>query len=324
MASKDWRSRNMEPDHSESSRRARAFALRATLFFLPLVCWVGLGLVTFANTDFYPYQVLQAHQEAKLVENDEVEVVLLGDSSLGNAIDAQLFSDTTGRETVSLALNGLYGYAGSYNMLRRALAVFPNLEHAVVINTPDMMSRPPSQRGWLLTLESPQALLDVGWQGTSAALAELLRMAAEKETMAYLPKRIAGQTLDPSTVLENDYIRQGERKRPPQVEDWTQRTVHPGKANHLRALVTLAAQNGVHVTYAHGPLWAEQLAASTDYLDAAEREIQDTGVTLVSWRPSIETQDLGNTTDHVAPAHKEAMTLQYASHLRVVLHRSNE
>lgn len=314
----------MEPDHSESSRRARAFALRATLFFLPLVCWVGLGLVTFANTDFYPYQVLQAHQEAKLVENDEVEVVLLGDSSLGNAIDAQLFLDTTGRETVSLALNGLYGYAGSYNMLRRALAVFPNLEHAVVINTPDMMSRPPSQRGWLLTLESPQALLDVGWQGTSAALAELLRMAAEKETMAYLPKRIAGQTLDPSTVLENDYIRQGERKRPPQVEDWTQRTVHPGKANHLRALVTLAAQNGVHVTYAHGPLWAEQLAASTDYLDAAEREIQDTGVTLVSWRPSIETQDLGNTTDHVAPAHKEAMTLQYASHLRAVLHRSNE
>src|SRR5687767_8650401 len=67
-----------------------------------------------------PYQALFDYQAAKL-EGPPADTIFVGDSTLGHAIDAELWSALSGRRAVNLALTGVYGYEGGYNFIERSL-----------------------------------------------------------------------------------------------------------------------------------------------------------------------------------------------------------
>ena len=70
----------------------------------------------------------------------EIDVVLLGDSSLGNAVDARAWSRESGKNVLALPLAGYFGYEGTLNMLRRVLR-HDRPELVVVMQTIELASR---------------------------------------------------------------------------------------------------------------------------------------------------------------------------------------
>src|SRR5262249_18526331 len=110
-----------------------------------------LGLVEAANHDIYRYQT------AKIEAAAPIDIAFVGDSSLGNAIDATRFGELAARRTANLALNGSYGSGGSYNMVRKLLfAKRPQL--IVVMQSIDTMRRDDAFPGFYFSAEPSELL----------------------------------------------------------------------------------------------------------------------------------------------------------------------
>jgi hypothetical protein len=108
----------------------------AAVTLVSLVSWLCLshGLVGWHFAQLYRYQL------AELTVDEPAAVVLVGDSSVGNAVDARAWSSTLGKPVLSLALSGDYGYRGTLNMLRRALRG-RQPQVAIVFQTLDIATR---------------------------------------------------------------------------------------------------------------------------------------------------------------------------------------
>jgi hypothetical protein len=102
-----------------------------------------------------PDRVLLAHQISKF-EHPTATTLFLGDSSLGNAISAARWAELSGHSAANLALTGVYGYAGSYNFLRRALQR-GRPDNVVIMHTADMPTRAVWDRAYELTKPEPNS-----------------------------------------------------------------------------------------------------------------------------------------------------------------------
>jgi hypothetical protein len=92
----------------------------AAIILLAFATMIGLSAVgIYACFDC----ALLKYQELKIESLSDVDTVILGDSSVGFALDARAFSELSGRKTVNLALTGYnYGFPGAYALLNQLLA----------------------------------------------------------------------------------------------------------------------------------------------------------------------------------------------------------
>lgn len=257
---------------------------------------------------------LYHHQLDKLARQEPASILFVGDSSLGNAIDAELFASLAGGPVLSLPLAGSFGYAGSYNMIRRTL------EHAgpkvvVVMQTASMMGRPFSEVGYLRTAP------DGDWPWFKVPLSETARayltMDNLEQTVSGLERLIAD---DPYEVdYDRDYIRQGpaldEAEYAKVVDEnsaLTPASIDPRKPQYLHRIVALCRERSLTCLYAHGPLLQTLCQPMAPYLDAANAAIEATGITLLhDTPPCLPREQMGDSEDHAAPAMKDEVTRFY-------------
>src|SRR4051812_2425847 len=123
----------MLPNSSTSSSSYRAY-LASLLVFTLLFCVLVFVLVSInrARHIHMPYEELYAYQMEKLKTAHDIDTVFLGDSSLGNAIDAKLWDQWTGKKSLNLALTSGYGYQGAYVMLENVLASGLTPKNAII------------------------------------------------------------------------------------------------------------------------------------------------------------------------------------------------
>ena len=82
---------------------------------------------------------------------EPVETIIVGDSSAGNAIDATLFSELSGGQTLNLALSRLHGFEGSLNMAKQARKLHPEIKNIVFVQSLDMWALTFSREGFFKT-----------------------------------------------------------------------------------------------------------------------------------------------------------------------------
>ena len=68
-------------------------------------------------------QELVNHQVAKINKNNDI--VFLGDSSLGHAINSNLWSELSDKPTSNMALTGNFSFAGAYAILEEIIEYLP-------------------------------------------------------------------------------------------------------------------------------------------------------------------------------------------------------
>src|SRR5688572_13648593 len=96
---------------SVSDRRAKRYlAVAAAIVGVALLLNMAASLYAI-RTNLLSWHVaaLFAYQTGKLKTGPPVDILLLGDSSLGNAIDARRWSASTGMVVEGVALTGQYG-----------------------------------------------------------------------------------------------------------------------------------------------------------------------------------------------------------------------
>lgn len=255
---------------------------------------VRAGMVGADRTELLSYQL------GKLDDARSVDVLLLGDSTLGNTVEAAGWERASGRPVLSLALTGSFGYAGSLNMLRRALRrVEPRL--VVLMHTIETPGRSIEWDGLVYTAEE---LGDLAEAPPWTVVSGLANLDLVREM---LHAWLAGDQPAPARLVERDYEPQQPRRpdgiRPGvQGRRLTADDLREGRMELLDRVGALCREHGVPCLYAHGPYVEPFCSQNRRFLEAANRRIEQAGLHLVSETPvCMPRPEVGDSEDHVAP-----------------------
>ncbi len=265
--------------------------------------WNGLHVQNMAFAVLYDYQDVKAR-------TSKAETIFVGDSSLGNAINAALYSELSGRDVENFALTGKFGYRGSLEMIRHVHARNKNLRRVIVMQTPDMMKRPPA-----LEYRPPELYFRrdnfPGFDLTVYNFSALVRLVSALKDRRWDIEENTQQ-------IENDYIRQG----PPKDASLTygglrSGDINPAKARYLKEIADYCDQYGLECLYAHAPVVEDICLNSTGYLESVNAIIRQSGLKLANEAPLCIPKDkLGDSSDHVRPEYKDDYTRAYYEALK--------
>jgi hypothetical protein len=285
-------------------------------FFLSSLFWclLVISLAVFVAVDGFvidrkmPIVALLDYQVEKIKEVPACDIVFVGDSSLGNAIDAEYFTELSGFSSMNLALAGSYGYAGSYNMAKRAIEqLSPKL--LIVVHTPGMMGRGDALKGFLLSAPKFSDLRELRLDQQMSLLNSVGEMAFEHGTFKVNFLSWTGSK-PIKTEFEEDYIKQGPRIHPTGFERGCGPTVQD-TGFFLQRLSELCLNNQVDLVYMHGPMYDVMLDRSKEYLTEASSRIIEMKIPLVPDLVRIPASELGDSYDHVHPDFKRLYTEKY-------------
>ena len=303
-----------QPFSISSSEARRYLAIFAGVSLL--VCLLVGGLCAWGyltGTLAATFSDLYEHQISKVRALDTIDTVFVGDSSLGNAIDARHWEHLSGHPAVNLSLSGAYGYAGSLNMLRRVLrkgrprAVF-------IFQTADMFTRPIEHEAYLRSAVSLRPILEVPPSATLKVFVNLDTALAVLKRLAFPDE--AGQNIDfaRDVARQQPSVRSVEERY--RSRDLRPQDVRPEKLYYLRRLAAFCIQERLDCTYVHGPLVESMCRGSVDYLDDVNRLIDSTGLPRAKQTPvCLPYAEVGDTEDHVRPERRRYYTERYFERL---------
>jgi hypothetical protein len=296
------------------SRRFLLVAVTTAALLVGSAGAVGVWRVFF---DFsLGYQVLYRHQLRKIADVHGVDTVFLGDSSLGNALDAAEFSRLTGMNAVNLALTGSYGYEGSYNLIKR-LAGRP-VKNVVVMCTLDMMQREVSYTGYLLTINGLGDVIELSGAERIELLSAFFDQIFSFEQILIALRNLIGFGRQ-NIFIEDDYIQQGSPMEKAHLKQMLKSKIKPEKVRFLVRLRDYCAARNLNLIYIHGPIHEDAGRASADYAAEVNRLLINAGIEIVPELTLIPCEEVGDSPDHVAKQFKEKFTMHYAEMLKEYL-----
>lgn len=279
------------------------------------VLMLGAAVLSVAGFRFglftWHFSQLKQYQFDKLDHANALDILLVGDSSLGNAVDAKAWSEALQRPVLSLALTGTYGYGGSLNLIRRALRRHTP-KTIIVFNTVKLMAREESGQGALFTARN---LSDLDLVQPSALWKSLINLA--------MPINVAGTVLlrprDRSAdYLATDYVPQApplsQTQRRPRLEIFSPSGLVPDHQRFLSAIGAICKQHAIQCLYMHGPLGEWGCLGSMRFVAAVNERVRAAGLSPVATTPlCISWQDIGDAEDHVSARAKAKFSAGYLS-----------
>lgn len=306
-------------------------------YFTTLLLSVIICLGSVSGILYYKYWVVWAlHDDPSLghivrFQNEKIaglpagsiDTVFIGDSSLGNAIDAKLFDRLSNTRSVNLALTGSFAYAGGLVMLKKVAEKQP-IRNVVLFYAIDAIARG-NNEGYFFAGGSP---FDVNLTvrdrlGLFSRYSK--RLLDARTAAAFLPKLGIEKDPIPAQFYRDDYLVSDSKIRLDSelVRDFKM----PGEVEReaiafLNAIADLCREKRWNCLYVHGTMLA-RLAASEKtqvFVQLANRYIGRAGLHLVNANPLlIADHDRGDTIYHAAREHRADFTRKLYDMLRALL-----
>ncbi len=309
---------NSSTSSSDAAGARRYLALLAAVTAALLLAAAAISVFGIRHRVMtWHYTQLLRYQFDKLSKAEGAKVLLVGDSSLGNAIDARAWSGALGKPVLSLALTGAYGYGGSLNMIRNALRSQP-IETVILFQFAGMMREPVTFEGMVLTADRWS---DLDLVPFSAVWSSVVNFSMAVNVTGTFVLR-GGSRLD--SFVPNDYVPQdaampllGPEPAPVKLDP---AAIRPGHARVLSAIAALCNEKKLRCLYVHGPLTRSICDNSADFIATENRVVRATGLTPVEGTPiCLPWRDTGDTENHVTPRLKPDYSARYLALVRPYL-----
>lgn len=298
-----------------------------------------LALLVIASILGYKYFVLRdlhtdprlgqllVYQNGKIRNQARIaETILVGDSSLGTAVDAALFGQLTGAPAVNLALTGTFHYGGAYAQLK-ALANGPNkIRSVVLMYAIDAPASALSLDGSFFLSPIP-IVPGLGAGSNIRLLRNYMRRLMDGSAAADFLWRTATGHRDTALAPElyqYDYAVSFGRIRLEDNGFQIPLKAAQTSGGFLPLIVELCAKQGWTCVYSHGPLVSHVLEFSKgdgmSYFSSVETEFAELGLTLATPKPVLlPPEQRGDTFFHVHPDFRWVATQRYAEILQPLL-----
>ncbi len=267
----------------------------------------------FVNKTYDKDYLIYSYQLQKINNiNQSGNLYFLGDSSLGNLIDANYFTDRIGTKTYNLALTEIYGYAGQLNILKRILQKDSNPKKIFFINSIYFINLNIDEEAFYLTSQNLKDIFEASNQ-----------IDYIKHSYRYLFKYAKAEkefNLDKysnffSSNINYDYIIQSKDKyifKPDLINDYQ------SKYYYLNKILNLCNNYNLECIFMNGPISNKYLKLHKEYADNTYKFLNKhliQGVYL-NKKIVIENNDLGDTQIHINYNSKKKYTDKYIMYLK--------
>jgi hypothetical protein len=246
-----------------------------------------------------PDMALISHQLVKITS--PADILILGDSSIGNSLNAEVATRLLNLKVINLALTGSYGVTGSVELLKAYLN--QNIPRCVfVVQSVDVFQRVTNEK---LIVESIKKKY---YKGGGFSKSDLDIGSALRNVHSLFPVK-------PDTeFFVADYIQQGPKKNYANIPATTP-LARPSNSNlkALSELNGLCAEYKLNCNLAFGPVVDKRHHWAQAYTRSAIPKYPMIRVLFDSTPFQIDQKALGDAEDHVAPKFKDQYTKQWVS-----------
>lgn len=247
------------------------------------------------------------------IEFKNINTIFVGDSSGGNAINAQYFDKLSGLSSANLSLTGSWGIIGSLGIIEKAYEKNPSLKNIVIIQTLSIWDRkfPTESIFKLFKME------------------DFLKYLNIREIFAYYfnPKEIRWNLISLFNTkynsekidLQFDYLLQNKNKYSNGKKEITKDLslnhliLSESKKNELKELEKFCLDNSINCIFLNGPIHRDLLNNSTKFIEHKNNVI-DKQFSYIKYFPNIlsyENHEMGDSPDHIDTKIKNNSTLDY-------------
>ena len=239
----------------------------------------------------HKHQILYQYQIDRIDSN--VEVIFVGDSSVGNAINEEVFERETGLNTQNLALTGSYGFGAALNMIRTAIEIKGAKPDVIYIGaSPKQFERPPLHNAYDLT--NP----DAGW---FQKLTGYFNLETVKNTLKNFGKKV-------ELEIVNHYMPQDKKISEEVFDQARVAFVKPEKMYYIEQIFDYCKTRNLNCAYFHAPT-----AASICEHSDQEIEKIDALLPYSAYPPlCIPYSEIGDQHSHVTQDYKDLYTRELA------------
>lgn len=301
-----------------------------TFVFAVLAAIVGSFIFSFCifyfDASYFDNDIIRRYQVQKLDHLDGVQTIIVGDSSAGNAIDAQYLEELTGTSTKSLALTGSFGLAGTFEMMNRALEKDPDLKNIIIIQTLDIWRRPFAPEAvfkfgcgrhlalWADQFSKNQYIECLEYSTQFKNILRFIRHLAQSTPLGpYWKETTRVTTIDP----HYDYLGQeGETYanggKLVTSEDDLKDLIDPSNITVFHTMDRWCGEHHVHCIFLNGPMHEEVSRRGHSSIEKIQQALQ--GVKNITVIPKVFVYPksmIGDSVDHIQVLFKKQVTKDY-------------
>jgi hypothetical protein len=270
------------------------------------ISWFGIDQCTLVDRNICG---LYHFQEAKLAAaREKIDLLFLGDSSLGNGVDAKAVAARSGKTVLNLALSGgALGLPAIETQLRAAVRE-TKIENLVVMVSPELYRRhfSASADGYVLANGgNPGAIFTLPPKQALRAAVSLISFLFDSGVQADGIRTLRGGTRDLGDCTgcaDLDYIAQEANGKltGDDIKKW--RGPFDDFDPFLERIAALCRRHAINCLYMHGPTIQEVLDLNPGYVEKINAKVAQAGLRLVSPEPFIiAPNDVGDSVNHVRP-----------------------
>lgn len=280
------------------------------LFFLILSV-----ILKYLDINMNSNDLIKNYQLKKInsVKMNNVETIIVGDSSSGNAINAKLFSKLSKSNTISLSLTGSWGIIGSLGILKLAYEKNPKIKNVIIMQTLDIWNRPFVKNSIheFFPLNERLKYLDI-----RSVINDEINVKELKWFYEYVLKKIKGKeftTIDYSS----DYLSQKKKKIFNSFGSLEK--ISEGKVKEFKMLEEFCSSQNLNCIYVNGPMHQGVIDESNEFLVNYKNFTKDFKIRYVNKIFYYVDEKIGDSEDHILPQYKNEVTKEYYKIIKKLL-----
>jgi hypothetical protein len=254
-----------------------------------------------------------------------LDTIFVGDSSLGNAVDANYFNQISGAHSVNLALTGSFAYAGALVMLQEAAKSQP-IKNVVLYFTIDALGRGNDQGYFFAGGSLFKALLDpaFSWRDKLELFSLYANRLLDMRTAALYISEPGSASIPPS-FYRDDYLMSDTRIS--LASDLVTKfrmpeTIERQALPFLRSIAEMCRKRRWNCLYVHGTILARLVLTgeARSFTRKGNQLIREAGFHLVNDGPILlQDDDRGDTVYHLRRDRRRAFTRKLYDDLRCLI-----
>ena len=298
--------------------------MRNKTFFLISIIFLFISYLFIFIFYFLGTKSINLNPENRLLEmqidkiniinsSNNKNIIFLGDSSLGNSINASLWKNKKNLKTFNLALYGTLSYAGAYAVLENLN--LKKIEKVYVMGSYYNWSQNPS-RGYNYINSAINNQSYIRKIFTQLNLRDFIKLL--KININYISKKSLGKIffyVDERNI-ENDYIQQINEKKITKkilkndVVKLSGESFNINKVKYLQKIFDVCKSSKIECIYLNGPIYNEicELDSFKEYLEKIKDILKKKNINKFNYDNCINYKLIGDQNDHIIANYKNQFT----------------
>lgn len=245
----------------------------------------------------------------------DLDTIIVGDSSAGNAIDSKLFSELSRSKTINLSLTGSWGILGSLGIIKKVLKKKPYLKNVIIIQTLDIWNRPFAKDSVheLFSFDERLRIL-----GLKSIISSEVNVKEIKWSFEYLLKKVNNKKfvkIDYTT----DYLKQKQKQKSNFKEIRPLEYLSSSKIKEYNFLEKYCNNQKLNCIFLNGPIYKKVIEKSDTFLKEYNVFMKSSRIQYIDSIFMYPNYMMGDAEDHILPIYKNRVTKEYFNKIKKYL-----